>query len=206
MPNYSQYYGKTVLDGRALLVGRQGYAYQTVNFAEAGTYRLSFWARGRAHYNNADDALPLMNFAQNRVRFTLEKDSAVREIYRSEKVNSTNFVHYTALFKVETVGDYTFRLQGTDTEDHNAWIDNVRIDKVSAAQAPELPENATIKVRLGEGEKLRLDYPGTATVRTLKVNGRSLHGTVNESTYPDYVTGPGSVNVTYRPGLVVVVK
>ena len=110
------------------------------------------------------------------------------------------------MFKVDAAGDQTFALEGTNAGDSTAWVDKVRIDKVSAAAAPELPENATIKVKLADGEKLRLDYPGLATVRTLKVNGRSLHGTVSAATYPDYVTGPGSVNVTYRPGVLIVVK
>ncbi len=205
-PDFSRYYGKTVLDGKALNVTRQASAAQMVSFPEAGTYRLSFWACGRAYYVNEDDALPLMSLAQNRIRFYLAKDSSEREIYRTEKINSTNFVHYAAIFKVDTAGEYTFGLQGTETNDRSAWIDNVRIEKVAAASAPELPENATILVRLSEGEKLRLDYPGSAIVRELKVNGRALRGEVNETTCPDYVTGPGTINATFRPGFFMVFR
>lgn len=207
MPNFSQYYGKTVLDGKALMVSKQMASTQKIRFPEPGLYLLSFWARGRAHYVNPDDPLPLMKFANNRVRFYLEKGSASLEIYRSEKINSTNFVHYAALFKVDDAADeYTFGLQGTETGDNNAWVDNVRIERVTAAAAPEIPAETDLDIRLADGEKLRLDYTGSTTVHGLKVNGHRLHGEVSATTYPDYVTGPGSLTATYRPGLILIVQ
>lgn len=210
MPNFTTdgnyYYGKTVIDGPALIITKQGSAEQEIEFSETGVYRLSFWARGRAHYASPTAELPVMNFAQNRLRFYLKKGGDETEIYRTEKLNSTNFVHYTALFPVTTAGTYTFGFQGTDTEDHSAWIDLVSVKKVSAAAAPEIPAETDLDIRLADGEKLRLDYTGSTTVHGLKVNGHRLHGEVSAATCPDYVTGPGSLTATYRPGLILIVQ
>lgn len=208
-PTANAYCGRTTCEGaKALYLVQIGAAYQDVVFPEAGLYRLSFRARGRNDYYAGGD-VPNMSYAALPVKALLiaSGSSETNEIYRTTPIVSTNFVEYAGLFKVPAAGTYTFGLQGCEVSaDKEAFVDLVSIVRAETADHPDLPEDVTIRARLADGQKLRLDYPGTATVRTLKVNGRSLHGTVSAATYPDYVTGPGSVNVTYRPGVMIIVK
>ena len=185
-------WGRTGCDGSyALHIVDCGAASRTVAFPEAGVYRISFRARARADYSSGGE-MPDMKYAGNKVKALL----ADVEIYRSPAIGTTNFVAYSGLFRVAAAGTKTLAIQGCAASgDKNAFIDLLSIEKAAVADVPDIPKTAEINVRLAEGEKLRLDYPGTLNLKSLCVNGKNLSCEISAETRPDFISGPGSVDV-----------
>lgn len=185
-------WGKTACEGsRALHIVDCGAASRPVSFPEAGLYRLSFRARARANYSSGDD-LPDMRYGGNNVKALL--DGA--EIYRTPAIGTTNFVYYSGLFRVAAAGSKTFTLQGCAASgDKNAFVDLVSIEKADVGDVPDIAVETEITATLTDGAKLRLDYPGRIELAMLRVNGKCLWREISETTYPDYITGPGSIYI-----------
>lgn len=192
-PIQSEAWGRTPCDGRALHIVDCGAASRSVSFPKEGLYRLSFRARARADYvNNGGSDLPNMMYGGNSVKALL--DGA--EIYRTPAIVTTNFVYYSGLFRVAAAGTKTFTLQGCAASgDKNAFVDLVSIEKADVANVPEISSETKIFATLADGAKLRLDYPGTLALSHLRVNGKNLWNEISETTYPDYVAGPGKAYV-----------
>ena len=53
------------------------------------------------------------------------------------------------------------------------------------------------------GAKLRLDYPGTIRLDRLELGGRGVSGTVTAARYPDYISGPGAVEVRAKATVIL---
>ncbi len=186
--------GKTACEGiRALYIVDCGAASRPVSFPEAGLYRISFRARARAdYYNNGGSDLPTMGYGGNSVKALL--DGA--EIYRTPAIGTTNFVYYSGLFRVAAAGSKTFTLQGCAASgDKNAFVDLVSIEKADVGDVPDIAVETEITATLTDGAKLRLDYPGRIELAMLRVNGKCLWREISETTYPDYIAGPGSIYI-----------
>ena len=59
-----------------------------------------------------------------------------------------------------------------------------------------MPENLT--VRVAAGAKLRLDFGGTLPVAGLRLGSRAVAGTVSAATHPEFISGPGALEVKPR--------
>lgn len=192
----SSYYptqiGATVVDGtRYLIVVGTGSAEQNVTFPEAGLYKLTLHTANRIEANHAYNPIKTSIYPCG----GSTNDATVIGLF---PVNATNFVKRTAYFRVPTAGDYTFRLEGTVTEknsDKLSRVDAVSIVKADdlAAEAPSVPEKLQLSV--AAGAKLRLDYPGTIKVDHLRLGGRSVTGTITAAKYPDFLSGPGTIEI-----------
>lgn len=210
--NQKKHFGVSLADGgKALKLVDFGEAYQSIDFPEGGLYRLSFWGRGRLGDGNT------RAYAGNIVRAYLTGDNGfTNEIIRTGALCCTNFVEYTACFKVPSAGDYNLHFRGLNdgsgaiksvtgkTSDLNALVDAVSVRKVAdAAALPDIPGNAVIEIT-GDG-KLRLDYDGTLTLKRLKVGGARRSGIINAERLPGIVCGPGSLYVP-PSGLSLVIR
>lgn len=191
-PSNAEAWGRTRCEGTyALHIVDCGAASRSITFPESGLYRISFRARGRASYASGGDT-PDMTYAGNRVKALLDGV----EIYRSPAIGTTNFVAYSGMFRIAEAGTKTFAIQGCAASgDKNAFVDLLSIEKAAVADVPDIPKTAEINVRLADGEKLRLDYPGTLNLKSLCVNGKNLSREISAETRPDFISGPGSVYV-----------
>ena len=198
-PSNAEAWGRTRCEGTyALHIVDCGAASRSITFPESGLYRISFRARGRASYASGGDT-PDMTYAGNRVKALLDGV----EIYRSPAIGTTNFVAYSGMFRIAEAGTKTFAIQGCAASgDKNAFVDLLSIEKAAVADVPDIPKTAEINVRLADGEKLRLDYPGTLNLKSLCVNGKNLSREISAETRPDFISGPGSVYVVPN-GLII---
>ena len=201
----SSSYGYTLGDGLfSLLLVQVGQATQPITFKEAGMYRLSFWTRSR--YSTGDSISTY--FGGNQVRAWLrDPNSETHEIYRTKSVYSTNFYEHVALFRVDAPGTYTLGLQGCNhypdaittssgesgQKDSNVFVDAVSIRKVDAAEMPALDKD--LQLTLGTTSRLRLDFDGTATIKSLRLGGRKTIGVIDANHASGLVSGPGSLFV-----------
>ena len=196
------YYGRTACEGSYALqlIGR-GSAERLVSFEEAGVYRLSFMTRGRADYGSGDT--PNMRYAQNRVAVFLASGSTTNEVLRTDIIAYTNFVAYSSLFSIASPGERTLIVKGLESGDKNVFLDMVSIEKAYVADTPDINDKTGIEVSLADGETLRLDYPGVLKLDMLRINGHSLIGTIDATTYPNLVSGIGTAEVAPKGTVII---
>ena len=120
-------------------------------------------------------------------------------------VETFEFVPRTAYFRVPSAGRWTLRIAGQSAQancDRIARVDEVSVTKTAfAADVPDVPE--TTQVSVAAGAKLRLDYPGTIRLDRLELGGRGVSGTVTAARYPDYISGPGAVEVRAKATVIL---
>ena len=120
-------------------------------------------------------------------------------------VETFEFVPRTAYFRVPSAGRWTLRIAGQSAQancDRIARVDEVSVTKTAfAADVPDVPETAQVSV--AAGAKLRLDYPGTIRLDRLELGGRGVSGTVTAARYPDYISGPGAVEVRAKATVIL---
>ena len=171
---------------------RMGYKLsQPITFAEDGGYTLSFMASGRMRES------PKYCLHDFRVLFKGEQVGYVQTV-------DDTWRRYTFRLPYVKAGvAYTLMFEGINSmfnqlgmgEDHDSFIDDVRIVKqtaVSAAGTPGVYKN--VVVRLDAGSKLALDFPGQTAFKELWYDGQLYSGTLNASNTP-FLTGAGSVFV-----------
>lgn len=213
-------YGYTLCNGaNGLLFVQIGEASQTLNLAESGVYRLSFWTRAR-YYVDAASGKTSVYYGGNKIRATLaaEGSSETNEILVTESICSTNYLRQVALFKIpeSATGRYVLKLQGlnngTDvitqppgmsTRDANAYVASVSVKKVADASAPQLSEDLEI-VDGNPDAKLRLDYDGRINLKRVKLGRRSLIGVISAKTHPELVSGLGEAYVEPRGAYILI--
>ena len=199
-------------EGRyCMRVNQNGGIQQTVTIPETGLYRLSYWAQSRHGYGN--DHYFNWN-GRNPIRVFLLRDGVPVQTLDDTPVESTNFVEHVVLARIEA-GTYNLVFQGQRAEpasegvesgDHATLLDDISLRGVAAdemAQAPELDK--TLRIRVAEGAKLRLDFDGVIRVGGVKYAGASRGGIVSAETCPDFVLGPGKLNVV-PVGFTVVIR
>ena len=79
--------------------------------------------------------------------------------------------------------------------DLDAQIDSVSLvrDRDERDEVPSLPRD--LRIDVAKGATLLLDYPGVVRARRVVYDGKAYRGTVNAKTCPDFVTGPGTLEV-----------
>lgn len=193
------YVGYTTCEGSYCMavVGRTTIAH-ALTFAVPGIYRLSYKA-GTRHGNG------FPTFAYNPLRAVLAQDGAPDRVIGLDEVRSTNFVEHAFLFSVPAAGDYTLRFEGQANGDHMTRLDAVSVKRYSdfGAPTPSIPEATAISV--AAGAKLRLDFPGTNRIGRLSLGGCAYSGLVTAARCPDFIFGPGALEVPLR-GTVIIVR
>lgn len=184
--------GSTTCEGNlcTIVVGT-GSIEQNVTVTEVGTYRLSFWTSSRVEPNFGFNPLKVS-------LFPVDGSEAAPTWNGYFPVNTTNYAERVACFRIPAPGTYTLRFQGQTTavrSDRMARLDAVSLMRTNnfAAETPSIPETTAISV--AAGAKLRLDFPGTNRIDRLSLGGRSYSGLVTAARCPDFITGPGALEI-----------
>ena len=198
--NAPNYYGTSFFEGSLCVrVIQTGGIKQTVNFAEQGTYRLTFHAVTRVNLGNPD------TYGKNPVVAWVSKDGVTNQI-GYVKADEAVFCRHAFFFTVPVAGDYDIGLQGQDstpTGDKTALIDGVSVEKVELADlGTMLPKQTSLDV--AAGAKLNLNYIGTTTVDLFRYAGKTLVGTITSATNPEFVYGSGAIYSAPKGTLIVV--
>ena len=176
---------------RRLKLCKQAIVSQEVAFPTTGVYRLVFHAMAR-----------LYGYGPNPIRAWIAQGGVTNVIGSTPAVDS-DFVKYEWLFRAQQ-GTATFAFEGQSptAADRSALIDEVSIEHVDfATEDSVMPESTALNV--AEGACLRLDFPGTNRVDRVRLGGRTVVGVIDETTYPEYVKGPGALFVQAKGTLVI---
>lgn len=189
---------------KAVRIVQCGEMSQTVDFPEAGTYRLSLWTRPRA----AATGTSPIHQGGNIVQASIRSGDKTLVIGRTAHVFSTNFVRHVFYFNVPKKGEWTFSIRGCNglptgdgsyevavpsgfhEKDASAFVDGISIVRAPhLGAAPAGLENATVV--LGEKTRLHLDFDGDVKLESIRIGGRKHSGWIDHESYPDLVFGPG---------------
>lgn len=192
-------YGKTNCDGGWCVRSFSGGRASQELTLEEGVYRLSFWSRARFDFSNAGGALSYP--CKLHFWYTGTGSGVTNAIVDTDTLWCSNFIQRTALFRVKTAGSYALGFNCDYRSSTDSLTDCVSVRKVlGAPTAPAVDPDAEIVVKSSDAAtRLRLDYTGTVTLKALRVKGKRFYGEVTADQYPDYFTGPGTVNVTGEP-------
>jgi len=208
MPVMQNAYGKTRCDGEYVARSFSGArCYQPVNL-EQGVYRLSYWSRARCDFTFGN-GLP-SNTCRLHFWYAAEGSATTNSIVSGDTLWCTNFYETAALFEVKTAGTY---LVGFNADPlvggvaNDSLTDCVSVRKVlDAASVPDVDPAAELVLKSANG-KVRLDYTGTMSVRSLRVNGKKYYGEVTSEARPEAFCGPGKVLVTDPPrGMALILR
>lgn len=190
----SNYYGLAIYDGsKRLLLVQTGIAYQDIQIPAPGLYRLVFHAAQRCPliYGNV--------YGHNPVRAWLAQNGTTNVIGWT-RVDDTALVRHDFLFQAAEAGTYRFGLQGvTDNSvefpgtDQNALIDGVSIKPADDLSPDGIPLPKELALVVAEGARVQLSYVGTQTVDTISYAGRLVSGVIDQTTHPEFVSGPGAL-------------
>lgn len=189
-------YGYNYFTSRAFMyVGGNNGMRQTMTFPTNGTYRLKVHMRGAFIGPKGCGALS----------FWCCKDGTTMTnfIFRTTPYVSTNFIEHVCHFKVESSGQYTFGIEGLDSNPAVVGACSVKLVTGELADMPPAPDDLCIDVK--EGAVLALDFPGTFKTGGIRLGGQHVTGTINAKTHPEYITGMGSIEVVPR-GLMVIIN
>jgi len=199
--NGSAWDGPNAPEGGCAAFLRMGYRIsQAVTFDAGGYYTLSFMAAGRMRNWPGycmHDFRVLFNGEQ--VGYVLTFDETWRR-----------YEFRLPYVKAGTTGTLAF--EGINSlmnqlglgEDHDSFIDDVRIAKqatVSGTEAPGLYKS--LRVHLDAGSKLALDFPGRTVFNELIYDGHQYSGTLSAANTP-FLAGAGSVYVAPKGTLLQV--
>ena len=178
-------YGTDIVDGgRFITLRGPATISQDVVFPKAGVYRISFWQ----HTRIADRG----TYGENPVMAWIAANGATNEIGRTDAVSHTNFVQSAFDFRVNEAGTYTLGISGTSPYTRTeAVLDGVSLMPVTVASEPmEIPSGLAVTVV--SDAKLRLDFDGVRRVKSVRLGGRRVYGTIDASSYPEYLEGRGA--------------
>ena len=182
--------------------------YQDIYFPESGYYRLSFAIRSRVGVNNyGKNVLTFWEGGDDMGAITTNKIVQVQP-------DTLNFVEHSYLFYVPTKGVRRFGISGEGCPGVGigSWTENTSvIDSVSIVRALDVDANAVpsapkkMRISVDTGATLNLDFPGTLTCGPVTLGGTTVYGLVNAQTYPQYVTGVGSLQAN-NPGAMIIFR
>ena len=182
--------------------------YQDIDFPEPGYYRLSFAVRSRAPVNGyGKNVLTFWQGGDDMGAITTNKIVQVQP-------DTMNFVEHSYLFYVPKKGVRRFGISGEGCPGVGigSWTENSSvIDSVSIVRALDVDANAVpsapskMRISVDAGATLNLDFPGTLTCGPVTLGGTTVYGLVNAQTYPQYVTGVGSLKAN-NPGAMIIFR
>ena len=191
-----QIWGYSAYEGtyRLRLNNRMG-VWQDITVPQAGRYRFTMHVRARADGDF---------YANNPIRVWLAKGGVTNVLATTPTFYARQWMEVSYLVDVAEAGNWRLGIEGRgwmndgDTPypaDLDAQIDSVSLvrDRDARDEAPSLPRD--LRIDVAKGATLLLDYPGVVRVRRVVYDGKSYRGTVNAKTCPDFVTGPGTLEV-----------
>ena len=186
---YGYAFGITLFDG----VGRcriasEGYARQTVTFAQPGTYRLAMHAISRIQRNPDTYA---ETRGRNPIRIWLARNGVTNTLGTVTTYDEA-FRRHEYLFTVPEAGAYVLSFDGQSTADRTSLIDDISIMAVDADTA-WTPFAKGSALEISDGARVLLNFSGQQRVDTLRYNGVSLTGVIDSSTHPDVIMGTGQL-------------
>lgn len=199
------YYGYAAAGGLqgARMSGAGAVLYQDIDFPSKGLYRLRAYARPRSE----NGAMSRGNLEFDLVRSGTTVTNVIGRTGAGDVMpRYLQFVEFNYLFKVEQAGTYAFviRKLGTDGS-RDTYVDDISITCAKEELADfEISENTHIDV--ADGAMLRLDFTNTVKTASLQLGGVTVRGLVNEETYPEYVSGPGSLMAVGGKGLMMILR
>ena len=182
--------------------------YQDIDFPEPGYYRLSFAIRSRVQVNGyGKNLLTFWEGGDDMGAITTNKIVQVQP-------DTMNFVEHSYLFYVPTKGVRRFGISGegcpgapiNSSTENASVIDSVSIVRALDVDADAVPSAPSkMRVSVAAGATLNLDFPGTLTCGPVTLGGTTVYGLVNAQTYPQYVTGVGSLQAN-NPGAMIIFR
>lgn len=209
-PDCSQYYGYAVYDGNwRMSIVQNDITWQTIDVPEAGVYRLRYFTHSRADNPSS--------YGNNPVNaFWMDPATPAKTNWIGRTLSTaTNFVEASFLVRLPARDGLVLGFQGGYSHlagvaefkgnDHTAMLDGVslRLADVADDALPDVDEN--LEIRVETGAKLRLDFAGTLPVSRVRLGGRAASGTVSAETDPDYILGPGALEIKPR-GLTIYIR
>ena len=154
-------------------------------------------------------------YANNPIRVWLAKGGVTNVLATTPTFYARQWMEVSYLVDVAEAGNWRLGIEGRgwmndgDTPypaDLDAQIDSVSLvrDRDARDEAPSLPRD--LRIDVAKGATLLLDYPGVVRVRRVVYDGKSYRGTVNAKTCPDFVTGPGTLEVVPDSGALLIFR
>lgn len=188
-----QYWGYSAYEGarRLRLQNRMGMR-QDITVPQAGRYRFTMHVRARADQNW---------YANNPVRVWLAQGAATNVLATTPTLYARHWMEVSYLADIPAAGTWRLGIEGRgwldDTAQASADLD-VQIDAVSLVRcrdeqddAPSLPRG--LRIDVAKGAQLLLDYPGVAVCGPVSYDGQVYVGTLDRTTHPAFITGPGAL-------------
>lgn len=176
-------------------------ARQEIVFPKEGLYRLRFGFRSRAdeeRYANGDFAVKLW------------RGSVTNQLAFINYQYQRNFAEREYLFRIPEKGTYTLGFEnygphngaGTFGSEATCFIDGVSVCRVDWDVPETLSIGEDAKISVADGATLNLAFTGTNKVRSVSFGGKGVLSRfagqtpiVNSQTCPDFVSGPGSLEL-----------
>ena len=184
---------------------------QEIDFPKKGLYRLRFGFRTRTDdsgYANGDFAVKLW------------QGSVTNQLAFISYQRQRNFAEREYLFRIPEKGKYMLGFEnygrhngaGTFGNEATCFIDGVSVCRVDWDVTETLSISEDAKIAVADGATLNLAFTGTNKVRSVTFGGKGVLSRfagqtpiVNSQTCPDFVSGPGSLELNPR-GLMVLVR
>jgi hypothetical protein len=159
---------------------------QTVTVPAAGRYTLRFATHGR---NETLEPWPRY-YHEFEVLFGGQRIGIIRN-GRGETTRKAEF-HVTP----PAAGEYEVAFRGISCSfPEVSFIDDVSLTAEAASGTEDLtgcfPKTSVIDV--AEGAKLALDFEGTLPLKTVRYAGKTVGGTLNAATHPEFIIGRGTI-------------
>lgn len=191
--NWGAAFGTNTFDGDcrcrvSSLSDANGYAKQTVTFAAGGTYRLAFHATSRTQL---DPAYGTSLRGRNPISVWIARNGVTNTL-AYVTTSDSQFRRYECLFGIVEAGAYEIGFEGQAWADRTSLIDAVSVVKVNVDETwSPFAKNTGLTVE--SGAKLQLNFIGTVKVDTLRYNGQTLTGLINNKTHSEFVLGAGTL-------------
>ena len=179
----------------------------------AGTYRLTVASLGRFfRYNDQPEAL-VQCYSDNRFEAWFgTTDGAVTNVIGQFGVtHAERWQQHAFYFTVPEDGDWLIGFRGLRESDasfdgqhvwsHGGLLDGLVIEPAEIA-APT-PLRADLAIRVAKGAQLALDAPVTNAVAEVRLGGRRRSGLITAERFPEFITGPGALEVPRRGAVVI---
>lgn len=176
------------------------------DFGRPGTYRLSFYLNRLSG-----------NLAVSPVRAWIAQGGVTNQL-AVEKCGTVWQREHSCVFRIPE-GDsyvYTIGFSGMgvsgekDEEGHSyyaAVLDNVGVAPVSSGELVDKDDliGEDVRIDIAENAMIDLNFVGTNKIGRLKLGRRFVHGVVSSKTHPEYISGPGALELG-RPGCVIIFR
>ena len=169
---------------------------QTVSVPEAGLYRLKCHVRSRA---DAKD------FVGNNVNvwYAKEGSATTNRLDTLLVPYMGNFLERAWLVRFPEAARYTIGFSGVGVagdpanSDREAMLDGLSLVRVKGT-VDDVPlfEKAP-RIKVAQGSRLVLDFPGTLRTGTVTLGGVQYTGLISAETHPEYVGGIGTLDARY---------